>query len=45
MEGQACIRFSEKEYYNGRIKNGKRDGKGFYQYANSDEFSGDWRND
>lgn len=32
MEGQARIQFSEKEYYDGRIKNGKREGNGVYCY-------------
>ncbi len=38
MEGHACIRFSEKEYYQGRIKNGRRNGRGLYHYSNDDEF-------
>lgn len=45
MEGQARIQFSEKEYYDGRIKNGKREGNGVYCYQNGDEFRGEWKND
>jgi len=36
MEGTAKIKFSENEYYEGRIKNGKRDGHGYYRYSNGD---------
>jgi len=40
MQGTAVIRYSDSEYYEGSIKNGKRDGRGVYKYANGDEFNG-----
>lgn len=45
MEGYAKIKFSQFEYYQGKIKNGKRYGSGTYRYANGDEFKGEWKND
>lgn len=45
MEGFAKIKFSENEYYEGKIKNGKRCGNGTYKFPNGDEFRGEWKND
>ena len=45
MEGYARIKFSDNEFYEGKIKNGRRCGSGVYRYANGDEFKGEWKND
>lgn len=45
MEGTARISFSETEWYEGKIKNGRRCGKGSYSYPNGDRFDGEWRHD
>ena len=33
------------EKYDGKVKNGRRDGQGTYFYENGDQFIGEWKND
>jgi hypothetical protein len=36
LEGFAMVKFRNGEIYEGKVKNGKRNGQGSYKYSNGD---------
>lgn len=36
------MKFSNGDVYDGRWKNGMRDGEGVYNYFNGDKYEGNW---
>ena len=42
FEGHGVLTFSDKSFYNGKFKNGKPNGYGFYQDINKIKHYGDW---
>jgi len=44
FEGQGVLTFNDKSFYNGKFKEGKPNGYGFYQDVNKVKHYGDWKN-